>query len=520
MSRQSFIYGAMLLLAASIFNRMLGFIYQIIIIRMIEPEGVGLFNMVFPIYILALVISTLGIPLAISKLVAEEAAKNNLSGAYRIFKLSLLIIITSSTLLTFFLITLAPAFEQKILPDPRVHYCFLGLVPGIFIVSLCSAFRGFFQGLQRMAPTAITQALEQVIRVAAGLTFAYILLPRGIEYAAAGMSLGVVCGETAGLALMLWIYYTRRPHLNTGRQVFFTQEPLLLTGHRIFQLGIPVTLTRFVSTSLMSIDAVLIPRQLQIAGLSIKDATSAYGQFVGISETLLFTPGVVTIALSTALVPAVSQALAQQNLRLLQKSSKDAVHLTILMGLPMAAIFLVVPTEICQLLFGYPEAGKALMLMALSGPFIYLQQTTTGILQGLGRAFLPFKNMMAASIIKILGIYYLTPQPRFGIMGTALSLGAYFVCMSILNYRDLKKITGFKLDVVKQLIKPCAAAAISAITMYKVKMLVMGIGASLGLCVPLTILAGALSYILVLVISGGINPYDLSRFKSLYPFKT
>ena len=339
MTRQSLLYGAVVLLLASLFNRILGFIYQILMIRLILPEGVGLFNMVYPVYILVLVLATAGIPVAISKLVAEERARNNLRGAYRIFNICFATLILSSTLVTVLCYLGAPLLTEYVFPNPKVYYIFLSLLPGIVIVSLCSAFRGFFQGLQQMTPTALTQSLEQIVRVAFGLYFAYLFLPRGVEYAAIGASLGVVIGEVAGFVSITAIFFRRRPQVSPGYPEL-RPETTGRSLYRIMGLAVPVTLTRVVATAFMSVDAVLIPQRLQASGLTLTEATATYGQLVGIAESLLFTPGIITVSLATALIPAVSDAIALNNTHLVRSRCEEAVRATILAGLPRLKAFL------------------------------------------------------------------------------------------------------------------------------------------------------------------------------------
>lgn len=510
MSTQSLLYGTMVLLAASIFNRTIGFIYQIMMMRLIKPEGVGLFSMIFPVYVMMLVIATMGIPIAISKLVAEEVARNNLPGAYRIFKISLAVISASSVFLTFSLYAASPLLIRYFFPNPDVYLCFVTLIPAILIVSLCSAFRGFFQGLQRMSPTAITQAAEQLVRVAAGLSIAWFLLPRGIQFASVGISLGVVCGELVGFLIMSYIYLTRRPRVHSPSS--FEESPGRTLG-RIFSLGVPVTLTRFISTALMSLDALIIPRRLLLAGMSLSEATATYGQFVGIAEALLFTPGVITIAMATALIPAVSEAQAQGKMNVVNKRIQEAIRITVLVGAPVAAAFLVLPEELCRVLFGYGSAGEALFIMAISGPFLYLQQTSTGILQGLGRAEVPFKNLLKASVVKILGIYYLTSIPGFGIRGTAMSLGMTYIIMSILNYADLKRITGLEIDRSTCIFKPVLASAAAALVMQQLKMFFAPIPLPGLVSLALSLMGGAVAYFLILYIIGGIRSSDIRRMR-------
>lgn len=508
MKSQSFIKGTLILLIANIFNRSIGFIYQIVMMRMIKPEGVGLFNIAYPIYILMMVVASMGIPVAVSKLVAEEMAQENPSGAHRIFKTSLLLTILLSFTVTVLVLICSPLLKSHIFPDPRVYHCFLTLLPAIFIVSLCSVFRGYFQGLQMMTPTAITQVGEQIIRIVFGLSLAYLFLPKGIEYAAIGISLGVVLGEVAGFLFMLFIYFKNpinKPKLDLASKV----EPLKLTLQKIFNLGLPITLTRFLSTFILSLEAILIPHQLIAWGTSSPTATSIYGQFVGISETLLLTPSVITTAMATALVPAIGEAVGRKNQLLINSRSEEAVRITSIIGIPMVAVFYTLSFELCQTLFGYSLAAIPLIIMAISGPFIYLSQTIIGILNGLGKPSLPFKNMLLSSIIKIGGIYYLTPI--YGIEGTSFIIAISYIFMAFLNYRDLKKVTKISLNLKQCFLKPLIASALAGILMWQSKIFFLNHHLEQGLLLILTLLLGGIFYLIILFLLGGIKSQDFNK---------
>lgn len=519
MAANSFLQGALVLLAAGLINRGLGFIYQVALIRTIGPEGVGLFNIVFPVYIMLLVLATAGIPLAVAKLVAEEAARQNIAGAYRILKLALLMLLGTSLFFTLLMVVGAPYFRHYVFPNPAAYYSFICLTPGILIVSICSAFRGFFQGLQQMTPTAVSQTLEQTVRVAGGLLAAYVMLPRGIEYASAGLSVGVVLGELSGFMLMLHIYRRDRPAPDGNAGPLFQGADLGGIIRRLLNMAVPVTLTRFAATALMSLQAVMIPHRLQAAGLSVTQATSVYGQFVGITEALLFIPGVVTIALTTALVPAVSDAVALNNLRLVQTRIYDAVRLTIQVGMPAGFIFAVLGDELCGTLFGYPGAGAALRLMAPAGLFLYLQQTTTGIIQGMGRAELPFKNLVLSSIFCLGGIYWLTAIPRAGILGTALAVGVGYMVMALLNLRDIKKLVGYVPGFREQIIAPLFSASGMTVLVWNLKSFLYQQGLSDAPVLFLSLLAGVAIYIWLMILSGGFNDQDRDKFMHILKIK-
>ncbi len=512
----SFLHGALVLLMAGLVTRILGFFYQMAMIRLIGPEGVGLFNMVFPVYIMVLVLATAGIPLAVAKLVAEEVAGNNLPGAYGILVQSIFVLVLTSLFCTCLLVCGVPLLKSCVFPNPKVYYCFVGLIPGIVIVSLCSAFRGFFQGLQQMTPTAVTQTVEQLVRVVAGLSIACLLLPRGIEYAAVGLSLGVVLGELSGFLLMLRIFFKHRTAAVGTAVRRFPDLGLRQFLSRAYGLAVPVTLTRFVATALMSVQAVLIPLRLHVSGLSISQATSVYGQFVGIAETLLFIPGVLTMALATALVPAISDAMALRNLRLVRERVYDAVRLTIQVGMPAAFIFLILADELCGVLFRYPEAGVSLRIMALAGPFLYLQQTTTGIMQGMGRADIPFKNLVISSAVSLTGIYYLTAVPLLAVKGTALAVALGFVVMSLLNLQDLHRLTGFYPGLREHVLKPLLSVLCMSLLMLYLRGALQSRGLDEGAVLFVTLLAGGLTYLACMLLSGGFNEEDKVKFKAIF----
>lgn len=514
MPKQSFIYGALVLLVAASFNRLLGFIYQVLMVRLILPEGLGLFAMVYPVYVLIIVLATAGIPVAIAKLVAEEMALDNLQGAYRIFYICFVSLILTSILIVSLCVLCAPFLLAYVFPNPRVYYIFLSLLPGVIIVALCSALRGFFQGLQQMKPTAVSQSFEQLIRVASGLFLASLLLPRGVEYAAAGASLGIVAGECSGLLLMTVFYFKSRPRVPCGGQQRPAEGPGK-TAARISSLAVPVTLTRFISTLFLSLDAIIIPQRLQVCGLSLASATAVYGQFVGIAQSLLFVPGIITISLATALVPAISDAVSAKNIQLVRARCETAVRITLLAGVPFTVIFIFLGDKICGFIFGYPEAGDSLRILALGGPFLYLHQTTTGILHGMGRAALPFKNLVVASLLKISGIYYLTGMPHLGIQGAAAATAAGCAVMAVLNLVDIRNLTGYRIDFRKAVLKPLTAAGAMSAAIYFAHNILNAQTASEAIVVLSSVAAGFLGYMLWLVINGGVSKKDLFIIKNL-----
>lgn len=512
--RQSLFTGTLVLVAASLVNRILGFVYQIFLIRLIKAEGIGLFTMVFPIYVLLLVLASFGIPVAIAKLIADAVALNDAGRVYRLLHLSLVYTVLLSVTVTAAGIGTARFITGQILSNPETHLPFICLLPGVLIVSVCSIFRGFFQGLQYMTPTAVTQTVEQLVRVTVGLFLASVLINRGVMAAACGASLGVVLGEFTGFVLML-VLFLRSSNLLLQPGRLRVRETGYLS-REIFRLAFPITLMRLVSTGFLSLDAIIIPHRLIDIGMSTRDATAVYGQFAGVAETLLYTPGLITIALSTALIPAIAEALAGRNINLLTSRVNNALRLTIVTGLPSALVFFFFAEDLCRVVFGYPQAGAALQVLAFGAPFLYLQQTTTGILQGLGRPFVPFRNLVIASIFKVTGIYFLTGIPAYSIRGASAALVIGFLIMSVLNLLDLRKLTGCPIWATEVMVKPAAGMIAATVVLILGYGLIAGKGISTGLNLFYSILSVGAVYTAALIVLGVLKKSDWERLVYIF----
>lgn len=450
---QKFVQGAALLMIASFINRILAFIYRIYTVRLIGPEGIGLYEMVFPVYSLTLVLTTAGIPVAISKLISEEYAQNNKAQVKKIFKTALFFLLCSGLLSTVCFIWITPFISGRIFSDPRVYWPFITAIPAIFIVAISSAFRGYFQGIQNMKPSATSQIMEQIVRIIIGIFLATTLLPFGVEFAAAGLALGMVCGELAGLIILLINFkaYELEGTANKSTINFFK------TIIKIYQLAIPITLTRIVSTTSLTLQAVMIPKRLIISGLSIREATQIYGQFSGMAFSLINFPTIITISLATSLVPAISEAMAQLNFPLIKKRTIQAMKITILTAIPCTIIYSQLSQNIMALLYNSPESGSILKSLAYGCLFFYIQQTSTGILQGLGRVELIFSNVLIGTLLSLGGIYWFTSIPSFGIRGTIIALilgSAYIACA---NCYFICRLTGVQINWLQLAIKPFIA---------------------------------------------------------------
>lgn len=510
MVKQTLLAGTAVLVTASLFNRILGFVYQILIIKLIGAQGIGIYNMVFPIYILAIVIASCGIPLAVSRFVAAESSRHNYAGVRRILRLSLAFLFATGLLTTIGLYFLMPFLRDNVFPNPAAYVVFRVLLPGILVISISSVFRGYFQGLMQMTPTALSQIAEQVVRVICGLLLAQFFLPRGIQYAAMGSAIGMIIGEFTSLAF-LGILYVR--HVSQLPRIS-SMPSLPSSGSLLVEMlafSIPVSLSRILATIILSLEATIIPRQLLVAGNSLNQATALYGQLTGMALPILAIPSILTASLATAILPTVSAAHAAGQLKVLNDRISDALKITILGGLPAVAFFLLIPNQLTELLFHNYSAGNALRILAIGGIFYYLQHTTTSILQGLGQAKLPLRNLLIASILELIGLLVLVDIPGLGLVGASWAINISFIVTASLNIVDIVRLVGLNISFKELIVKPLTAnlgmVIIFLLTNNALNMVISGKTASLLLALLISVLA----YFIMLLCSGLLPASILTR---------
>ena len=503
MPKNSLLYGAIILFAANLFNRILGFIYQYLIMRYVGSEAYGLFYMVFPVYMTALVFTTAGIPLAISKLVSEKVSIGQCGEAQKIFRVAFMMLFISGLVVSLALHLNIPFIVDKFFSDARIVTVFKICIPSVFVVSIASAFRGYFQGLQNMLPSAISQTFEQILRVTIGFMLSFKLLPYGVEWAAAGLAGGMLAGEILGLAVIIIIY------LKGKRKTIILKsstEPTKKILTRLLGLSLPVTGGRLMSTSLSALDAMIIPRQLQLAGYTSSSAASLFGQFSGTALTLLTFPSVFTYALATSLVPAISEAMSRKDYRLAEIRCLDALRYTIILGLPCVLILYFFSGPL-TMLFNSSDVSRVVKVLALGGIFVYIQQTTTGILQGLGRTSLPLIHSAISAAFRIPLLIHITSIPTWGLLGSAWVYVLSYFCIAVLNLMAIKRCISLTYNVKMLVIQPLTAGLAMIIILKIISVFALvSLLQSLGL-----IIISIIAYFAVLFASGGITDTDLKK---------
>lgn len=525
MSGSSFVKGAVILTVAGLSVRFVGAFFRIALAMLIGDEGVGLFQMAYPIYSTLLAVSTAGIPIAISKLVAENLARDNYYGAYRIFRVALSLLALSGLAISVLLYFFAGFFARTIAQDARAYLPLVSISPAIFLVTVMSAYRGFFQGQQQMLPTAVSQIFEQLGRVFIALALVVLLLPRGLDQAAGGASFGAVTGAFFGLLVLLLVWWRQRRSFFSQIHHRRTQETASVSSivHELLALSIPITLGSLVMPIITIVDLSIVPQRLHFAGFDTARATALYGQLTGMASPIVHIPTIITVALAITLVPAISEAVALQRIRLIQDRSYLAVRVTLLLSLPSAAGLFLLAEPITLMLFQNAEAGTVLASMSMGVVFLTLYQTTSGILQGLGRTVEPVVHLFYGAVVKTLLTWVLTADPALHIRGAALATVIGFGVASLLNIYKVQILTGMPLRWPDTLGKPLlATAGMGAGLMFiyhYLGTLLNGLGERPANAVATlsAILLGAMIYGILLFLMGSFRRADLETVPRIGP---
>ncbi|MEC9488151.1 MAG: polysaccharide biosynthesis protein [Halanaerobium sp.] len=497
--------GAAILTAAGLISRVMGFVAKVIISRILGSEGMGLFSMSYSIYVFLLVISRSGIPVALAKLVSERLALGEEDDAFEIFRVARLLSLIFGLIFSILMIIVARPFISWRNLDPRSYLAVVGIAPAIFFVSLIAVFRGFFQGWQNMKPTALSQVVEQLIRIMTMILLVLLLIPMGLEYGALGAAFGAVTGAIAGLLVLLRIYYKQKVNLSFKKLLPGRKERFWEISKRIFDLGWPVTFAALVYPLMRFVDLAIVPERLEVAGFS--NSTALFGN-LDMAMTLVNFPTIFTVALAASLVPAISESYSLARGQEIFRKTTTAIKMTLLIGLPAGLGLLILAKPLAMVIFAIPEVAAPLQVLAFGVLFISLQQTTSAILQGMGKTLIPARNLFLGAVLNGIINYTLTALPQFGIRGAALgTITGFFIAASLNMITIVRSIEG-RLAWPRIAGMPLLASLIMAGVVYGIHSIFLSIMSEL-LAAPLAVLVGVIVYGLQILLMGLLTPAEL-----------
>ena len=514
----SFIRNVAILMCSQLLVKILGFIYKIVITNMdgFGDTGVGYYSAGAQIYSLLLTLSSTGIPSAISKLVSERLATGDKAGAQRIFKIALAFFTGLGLFFSLALYFGADFIAINVLNIPGTAYVMKVLAPAIVFVSISSVLTGYFSGQQNMKPTSISQTLEQFLNCVLSIMFVYACIGQEPHIMAAAGNLSTTISILISFSYMV-VYYKRK-HINVDEN---QKSPERNKSNWqilkiVLAISIPLTVGSIISVIGSVIDTATISNCIQIAyqgtGMS-KEALETLAMtksgIISKIDTLVTFPIAVNTAFATALIPAISEAIAKKDLKSANKKMKFSLFATILIILPCAMGMTVLAEPILKML--YPSASDGAFIFQLSTIsmiFLALNFTTNGGLYGLNKARIPVRALGLGIIIKtILGIVLIS-NPDINIVGAVIGSIACQLLSFAICYTVLKSELKLKFDKKKMIVKPIIATLlmgiIAGICYYILNKL---IGNTLGTII--SIIIGACAYVIILLLLKTLSKEDV-----------
>lgn len=451
---------AAILAAASLIVRIMGLIYRWPLTNMIGDDGNGLYGTAFNIYLLFFILSSAGLPSAISKMVSERLALKQYKSAHKVFRASLLMAIAAGLSVSLILWFAAYPIAQ-FMNNERIVYCMKALAPTLFIVAVMGAFRGYYQGMNTMVPTAISQIIEQLFNAVFSIVLAGVLLEYGVEYAAAGGTMGTGIGALIGLVFLIFIYILVRPRIlkrvNKQNEVEIN-ESFSEIFKTLLKISVPIIIGSTIFSLTNLIDVKMVMSILQSIGMTEIEANELYGQLTGKYVTLTNLPISISTALAAAIVPSIAASMALKEKKVVVNKVNLAMRVTMILAAPSTVGLFVLGDPVLKMLFPkYPAGGDLLRLGALAIIFQSLVQVATAILQGVGRPSIPALNAGAGVVIKIIVNFFLISIPSINIKGAVISTLVCYIIIAYLDMRSAVRITKVRIQVINTFIKPIAA---------------------------------------------------------------
>ena len=500
-STKMFVNGVLILTISNIIVKAIGLLFKIPLHSILGDDGMGYFNAAYTIYTTFFMISTAGLPVAISYMVSSSRAAGNFNQVKKIMRIAFTTFFIIGLVGTCALFFGADFFATTVSEIPESKYCIMAIAPTLFFVCLTSSFRGYFQGHQVMWPTAVSQLLESLGKLIIGILLAKWSIANGdpLEVTAAwtifGLTIGVLCGMG-----FIWItkllYNTQKINaeyaLENGDSLEVRSTKSLLK--ELVVMAIPVTLSSSVMSIANLIDLTVISRQLQSIGFTTKGAAALYGNYTTLAVPMFNLIPVLVYPIGYSLVPMISALKVRKEEKEANRVMTSSLKTAAIMSMPCTVGMAVLAEPILSLIYGkaslltkyqtessellndamfmsYIDEGTSsaslaaplLSILAISSFLVCMLAITNSILQANKRPYLPLISMLVGATAKIFASFILIGNPNIGIYGAPLSTGICYIIVVICNFFFCAKYAKFRPSVRKVFVKPLIASALCGV---------------------------------------------------------
>lgn len=504
-AKQGFLQGAAILTFGTIVVKLIGALYKIPLNRIIGNEGFGHFNVAYSIYNVLLMISSTGLPIAVSRMISEANTLNRKAQVQKIYQVSLRLFLVVGIVCSGAMLIFASQLAD-LMRDPDAVYAIAALAPSVLFVCIICSFRGYFQGQQYMTSTAVSQVIEALCKLVLGLGAVFIILHLGfgVAEAAGGAIFGVTLGAVFA-SLYLFLEYRKRRVVVTPEDMAIPTDSTSATLKQLLRLAVPITIGSAGLQIFNALDTMIIQGRLQDAiGLSAKEATAMFGTYSA-AQTFYMLPNALVQPLAISIIPTVTAALTLNNYRKARSTDESAIRMTALIGLPCGAGLAVLASPIQKWLYGYDAettrvAGPILALLGAAVIFNCMVTVTNGILQAHGKVNAPIYTTLAGGLVNIITDYVLIGMKSIHIYGAAIATITYCAVIMFLNIFAMHRTIDLPPRILRQFIKPIIATALMAVAAYFSYEMIWNLLGSTGLATIASVCIAGLVYLVLVYV--------------------
>lgn len=465
MKKKSLKLNTFILTVAGFIVKLLGFFYRIFVANSIGAEGMGLYQLVLPVYNLILLGLTAGVGIAISRLVAEETARGNYRNAKRITVVTGVSVFIAGTVIIVFMMLNLDFVVNILVGDTRTKTSLYYLLPSVPVIAAFTTLKGYFYGKQEVIPNAVSQVAEQAAKLIAVYLIADLFVSGDLEQKCLFATIGLIVGELANVLTVFIAYKLRKSDKQLPNQRIMRIKDI---ARKVLKISLPVTTNRLILSLLGTVEFLWIPQRLAVYGMSNEEALTQYGKLTGMASPVISFPSMLTAALATALVPAIAEAVATRRMKTANRQISRSIRVTLVLGFLFSSLFICFANEISDLIYPGQNVGHMLYLLSFTGVFFYLQQTLLGILNGLGKETATLKHSMITSLIRLGFVWF--GIPLFGLNAYIISLIVSNLVGAVLNMNTAIKTTGMSLEIGDWIVKPLVASVSGIIAAPVIKM--------------------------------------------------
>lgn len=507
--------GFLILSIAGIVSKIISVFYIPLLQRILGLSGYGIYQNCYEVFLFAYAITNLGTQPAIAKVVAELTALERHEDAVRTLKISRALLAMVGGIISIILMMFAFPIGNLI-GNPEASYGIMLLAPSIFITSILSSYRGYFQGKSNMNAIAVSQVVEQIINILVSLTCAFLLVKISIAYGSAGGTIGTSVGALVACLYMVYVYDKKKfeeEAFEAQRNKKRIRSKAIV--RKLIKYGLPITLTAGLQNFGSLVDMVNVNSRLAHAGFTLLESQELYG-VLGRYKTLLSVPLIIVTALGTTVLPAVAAAMALKNKRDVRKKTNFAFRITFIITIPAAVGLSCLASEVFELLYGTSQGYELMMIGSVVLIIQSVVQIQTTILQSMNKLYFVLVTFSIGIAAKIIANYILVGIPSINILGVVAGNFLWYLIPMILNQTALNKTLRVKISFIKNIIKPLISSLVMAGVIFALKnpaSIILSItdGGKIlnGVMTLIMIAIGGFVYLYLMIILGGINKEDL-----------